>query len=57
MRVTSKTRKLLADIKKMCAGRKTCERCPLWDKDLHCRLDGPCAWCIDDWEEYKNENA
>ena len=57
MRVTCKTRKLLADIKKMCAGRRSCERCPLWDKDLHCRLDGPCAWCIDDWEEYKNENA
>lgn len=53
MRVTSKTRKLLSDIKKMCLGKRTCKGCPLWDDDLRCRLCGPCSWCIDDWEEYK----
>lgn len=53
MRVTRKTRKLLADIKKMCWGREDCKGCPFWDKVLECRLCNPCRWCIDDWEEYK----
>lgn len=57
MRVTRKTRKLLADIKKMCNERDDCTRCPLWDKALGCRFDVPASWMIDDWEEYKNENA
>lgn len=56
MRVTRKTRKLLADIKKMCTGRVVClQRCPFWDKDLGCRLNHPHCWCIDDWKEYKEE--
>lgn len=53
MRVTSKTRKLLADIKKMCLGRADCKSCPFWDNVLECRLCNPWNWCIDDLEEYK----
>lgn len=55
MRVTRKTRKLLADIKKMCLGRADCKSCPFWDNVLECRLCNPWNWCIDDWEEYKND--
>ena len=56
MRVTRKTRKLMADIKKMCNNRDKCARCPFHDKELHCRLRLPFNWLIDDLEEYKNEN-
>lgn len=54
MRVTSKTRKLLADIKKMCADKR-CAVCPFWDNVLECRLNLPYCWSIDDWEEYKDD--
>lgn len=55
MRVTNKTRKLLADIKKMCINREVCKTCPFWDKVLQCRLHYPYGWRIDDWKEYKEE--
>lgn len=54
MKVTSKTRKLLADVKKKCKARR-CVGCPFWDNMLECRLNYPYRWSIDDWEEYKNE--
>lgn len=57
MRVTSKTRKLLADIKKMCFEKEDCTKCPFWDKLLECRFYAPSSWLIDDWEEYKDENT
>lgn len=53
MRVTTKTRKLLADVKKMCMGRGLCNHCPFWDDDLQCRIGYPVQWYIDDWTEYK----
>lgn len=55
MRVTHKTRKLLADIQKMCIDRGMCKTCPFWDKLLDCRLNYPYGWTIADWDEYKEE--
>ena len=56
MRVTSKTRKRLADIRKMCIGRVRCDDCPFWDNELKCRLIyHPYEWLIEDWKECKEE--
>lgn len=55
---SSKTiKKVFAEVKKACLSTAFCNKCPYWDDDLKCRIGYPVNWYIDDWEEYKHENA
>lgn len=55
---SSKTiKKVFAEVKKACLSTAFCNKCPYWDDDLKCRIGYPVNWYINDWEEYKDENA
>lgn len=54
MKNVEEIKKTLLYVKQACE-IKGCDKCPFWDDDLECRLNGPFGWWIDDWKGKKDE--